>query len=196
MFLVSQLYCETIFFLGYIMFRHSNGYIDSDLDSFLDSYMNSDVDSDEDLGIRLLYDSSGWTYVSGRDVKRLRDRVEVLGGNSLFSSYGDSFDFRVFFGDIYELFMQLGYSLYLDGHNPLDIGTVKLLDVDLNKKVLHFGCNVVDYTSSYGRIFNSTLLKGLLKDAKSADDDCVFTRVNGVSFKKGMLILEVCVLEA
>lgn len=154
-------------------------------------YIRGYSDSDVDISIESIYKYSGWDSVSKKDGVNLENKIERMGGSSIFSMFDGSFDFHVFLGDIHELFMYLSYNLYLRGYSLLDIETIDLLSVDVSKRVLHFGCSVLDCDSSCRRVFNSDLLGKLYKDAKEVD--CQFAIVINVSFERDMLILEVSV---
>lgn len=153
-------------------------------------YLSSDMDSDVNNGIESLYKYSGWDFVSGRDAADLENKIERMGGGSIFSGFDGSFDFQGFLGDIHELFMNLSYNLHLRGYNLLDIKTIDLLDVDVNKRVLYFDCKVMNCDSSCRRVFNSDFLKKLFKDVKM-EVDCQLAEVVSISFKRDTLILEV-----
>lgn len=155
-------------------------------------YMDSDMDSEVNNGIESLYKYSGWDSVSGRDGDDLKDKIEKMGGISIFSGFDGSFDFKVFLGDVHELFMNLSYNLHLMGYNLLDIKTIDLLDVDVDKRFLYFGCKVMDCDSSCRRVFSSDLLKKLFKDVKM-EVDCQLAEVISLYIKRDTLILEVSV---
>lgn len=154
-------------------------------------YLDSDSDSDVNNGIESLYKYSGWDSVSGKDGNDLKDKIERMDGISIFSRFEDSSDFQTYLGDIYELYMYLSYNLYISGYNLLDIDTIDLLDIDVKKRILYFGCNVMNCDSSCRRVFSSDFLKKLFKVAKEVD--CQFAKVLRVSFKRDTLILEVSV---
>lgn len=122
------------------------------------------------------------------DGANLAKDIRRMGGDDVVSGLTSDKDFKELLGDIYDMFLRIGFELsestrWLD----CDVNSTKLYGV--NRDSLEFSCAVTGYDSSLKSELNKKVLSRLL--GVVVEQDTLWATPVSLVFKGGLLILEV-----